>query len=317
MTGRMRIAILDDYQNVATRFADWDSLDADVVVFDKPFADADDVVRGLAGFDVLVAMRERTRFPAEVLEKLTNLRLLVSTGTANAAIDLAAARQLGITVCATGYVSDPTVEYTWALILAAARNLLVEADSMRTGGWQVTVGTGLHGKTLGVLGLGRVGSSVARIGQAFGMTTIAWSQNLTPQKAAEHDVQAVTKEQLFAQSDVLSIHVVLSERTRGLVGATELQSMKPTAILVNTSRGPILDEDALIDTLREKRISTAAIDVYDIEPLPTDHPLRALPNALLTGHLGYVTDDHYKIFYQDSVEDIAAFQTGAPVRVIA
>jgi phosphoglycerate dehydrogenase-like enzyme len=317
MTGRMRIAILDDYQNVATRFADWDSLDADVVVFTKPFTDADDVVRSLAGFDVLVAMRERTQFPAEVLEKLTDIRLLVSTGPANPAIDLSAAGRLGITVCRTGYVSDPTVEHTWALILAAARNLLVEADSMRTGGWQVTVGTGLRGKTLGVLGLGRVGSLVARIGQAFGMTTIAWSQNLTPQKAAEHDVQAVTKEQLFAQSDVLSIHVLLSERTRGLVGAAELESMKPTAILVNTSRGPVLDEDALVDALREKRISTAAIDVYDVEPLPADHPLRTLPNALLTGHIADVTDDLYRTFYQDSVEDIAAFQAGAPVRLMA
>jgi phosphoglycerate dehydrogenase-like enzyme len=316
MTGRMRIAILDDYQGVATSFADWDSLDADIAVFAKPFTDAGDVVRRLAGFDVLVAMRERTQFPVEVLEKLTDLRLLVSTGPANVAIDLSAADRLGITVSATGYVSDPTVEHTWSLILAAARNLLVEADSMRTGGWQVTVGTGLRGKTLGVLGLGRVGSSVARIGQAFGMTTIAWSQNLTPQKAAEHGVQAVTREQLLAQSDVLSIHVGLSERTRGLVGAAELQSMKPTAILVNTSRGPILDEDALVDALRENRIGTAAIDVYDIEPLPANHPLRTLPNTLLTGHIAYVTDDLYRIFYQDAVEDIAAFQAGAPIRLM-
>jgi phosphoglycerate dehydrogenase-like enzyme len=314
---RMRIAILDDYQNVATRFADWDALDADVEVFTKPFTDAAEVVRSLTGFDVLVAMRERTRFPAEVLEELTELRLLVSTGPANAAIDLSAASKLGITVCGTGYVSDPTVEHTWTLILGAARNLLTEADSMRTGGWQVTVGTGLRGKTLGVLGLGRVGSEVARIGQAFGMTTIAWSQNLTPQKAAEHNVQAVTKEQLFAESDVLSIHVALSERTRGLVGAAELQSMKPTAILVNTSRGPILDEGALLDTLRQKRISTAAIDVYNTEPLPADHPLRSLPNALLTGHIGYGTDDLYRTFYEDSVENIAAFRAGTPVRLMA
>jgi phosphoglycerate dehydrogenase-like enzyme len=241
---------------------------------------------------------------------------LVSTGPANAAIDVSAARQLGITVCGTGYVSEPTVEHTWALILAAARNLLVEADSMRSGGWQVSVGTGLHGKTLGVLGLGRVGSRVARIGQAFGMTTIAWSQNLTPQKAAEHGVQAVTKEQLFAQSDVLSIHVALSERTRGLVRAAELQAMKPTAILVNTSRGPVLDEQALIDTLRDKRITAAAIDVFDIEPLPAAHPLRSLPNTVLTGHIAYVTDDLYRTFYQDSVEDIAAFRAGAPIRVM-
>jgi phosphoglycerate dehydrogenase-like enzyme len=317
MTGCMRIAILDDYQNVATSFANWDLLDSEVTVFTQPFVDADDVVRSLAGFGVLVAMRERTLFPAEVLEKLTCLRLLVTTGSANSAIDLSAAGRLGITVCATGYASDPTVEHTWALILAAARNLLIETDSMRSGGWQITIGKGLRGKTLGVLGLGNVGSPVARVGQAFGMRTIAWSQNLTSQKAAEHDVQAVTKEQLFSQSDVLSIHVALSERTRGLVGSAELLLMKPTAILVNTSRGPVVDERALIDTLREKRISAAALDVFDIEPLPADHPLRTLSNALLSGHIAYVTDDLYRTFYQDSVDDIAAFQAGAPIRLMA
>jgi phosphoglycerate dehydrogenase-like enzyme len=312
----MKIAILDDYQNVARSFANWDSLDAEIVAFTRPFADADEVVRRLAGFDVLVAMRERTPFPAEVLERLTDLRLVVSTGPVNAAIDVAAARRLGITVCGTGYVSHPAAEHTWALILGAARNLLAEADSMRSGGWQVSVGTGLHGKTLGVLGVGRLGSSVARIGKAFGMTTIAWSQNLTAEKAALHGVRAVTKEQLFAESDVLSIHLVLSERTRGLVGVTELRSMKPTAILVNTSRGPIIDEDALGDILRERRIRAAAIDVFDTEPLPAHHQLRSLPNALLTGHVGYVTSELYETFYQDSVEDIAAFRAGTPIRVI-
>ncbi|MFF1967511.1 D-2-hydroxyacid dehydrogenase family protein [Streptomyces sp. NPDC058232] len=312
----MKIAILDDYQNVATSFADWDSLDADVMVFTEPFANAGEVVRRLAGFDVVVAMRERTGFPADVLERLTDLRLLVSTGPVNAAIDVAAARKLGITVCGTGYVSHPTAEHAWALILGAARNLLDEATSVRSGGWQVSVGTGLHGKTLGILGLGRLGSMVARVGQAFGMTTIAWSQNLTAQKAAEHGVRAVTKEQLFAESDVLSIHLVLSERTRGLVGAAELRSMKPSAILVNTSRGPIVDEDALIETLREKRIRAAAIDVFDTEPLPADHRLRSLPNALVTGHVGYVTRELYETFYQDSVEDIAAFRAGTPIRLM-
>ena len=312
----MKIAILDDYQNIATSLADWGSLAAEVVVFSKPFTDADDVVRGLAGFDVAVAMRERTRFPADVLERLTDLRLLVGTGPATGAIDLAAARRLGITVCGTGYESYPTVEHAWALILGAARNLVVEAESMRTGGWQVSVGEGLHGKTLGILGLGRVGSGVARVGQAFGMDVIASSQNLTPEAAAEHGVRAVTKEQLFTESDVLSIHVLLSERTRGLVGAAELRSMKPSAILVNTSRGPIVDEAALIDALREGAIRTAAIDVYDTEPLPADHQLRALPNALLTGHVGYVSRDLYEIFYQDSVEDIAAFQAGSPLRLV-
>ncbi|MDX6348319.1 MAG: hypothetical protein QOF84_3109 [Streptomyces sp.] len=312
----MKIAILDDYQNTATSLADWGSLAAEVVVFSKPFADADEVVRSLAGFDVLVAMRERTRFPAEVLERLPALRLLVSTGPANAAIDLAAAQRLGITVSGTRYESHPTIEHTWALILGAARNLVAEAESMRTGGWQVSVGQGLHGKTLGILGLGRIGSQVARVGQAFGMDTIAWSQNLTPETAAQHGVRAVTKEELFTQSDVLSIHVLLSKRTRGLVGAAELRSMKPSAVLVNTSRGPIVDEAALIDVLREGAIQGAALDVYDTEPLPTDHQLRILPNALLTGHIGYVNRDLYELFYQDSVEDIAAFQAGSSLRLI-
>jgi phosphoglycerate dehydrogenase-like enzyme len=312
----MKIAILDDYQDVATSFADWGSLDAETVVFTKPFADTDELVQRLAGFDVLVAMRERTPFPAEVLARLTSLRLLVSTGPVNAAIDVKAARELGITVSGTGYVSHPTAEHTWALILGAARNLVDEASSMRTGGWQVSVATGLHGKTLGILGLGRLGAQVSQIGRAFGMTPIAWSQHLTTEKAAEHGVRAVTKEELFAESDVLSIHLVLSERTRGLVGAADLKLMKPAAILVNTSRGPIIDEDALIETLREERIRTAAIDVFDTEPLPADHRLRSLPNALLTGHVAYVTRELYKTFYQDSVEDIAAFRAGAPIRLM-
>jgi phosphoglycerate dehydrogenase-like enzyme len=316
MTERIKIAILDDYQNVATGLADWGSLSAEVRVFTKPFADADDAVRSLAGFDVLVAMRERTGFAAEVLERLTDLRLLVSTGPANSVIDVAAARKLGITVCGTGYESHPTSEHTWALILAAARNLSDEVESMRKGGWQVSVGDGLFGKTLGILGLGRVGSEVARVGRAFGMNTIAWSQNLTAETAAEHGVRAVTKEQLFTESDVLTIHVVLSGRTRGLVSAAELGAMKTSAILVNTSRGPVVDEVALVDTLLHGRIRAAAIDVFDTEPLPADHQLRSLPNALLTGHIGYVTRDLYKIFYQDAVEDIAAFQAGAPIRLI-
>ena len=316
MTARMKIAILDDYQNVATSFGDWDSLDAEVAVFTRPFADADEVVRQLAGFDVLVAMRERTAFPAEVLARLTGLQLLVSTGPVNAAIDVGAAHKLGITVCGTGYSSRPAAEHTWALILGAARNLVDEASSIRTGGWQVSVGTGLHGKTLGLLGLGRLGSQVAQIGRAFGMTPIAWSQNLSADKAAQHGARAVSKTQLFAESDVLSIHLVLSQRTRGLVGAADLRSMKPTAILVNTSRGPIIDEDALVETLREGRIHRAAIDVFDTEPLPADHPMRTLPNALLTGHVGYVTRELYETFYQDAVEDIAAFRAGAPIRLL-
>ncbi|MDP9842572.1 D-2-hydroxyacid dehydrogenase family protein [Streptosporangium lutulentum] len=312
----MKIAILDDYQNVALSFADWDSLDAEIEVFTEPFADADEVVERLAGFDVLVAMRERTRFPAELLARLTALKLLVSTGARNAAIDVNAARKLGIVVSTTGYIGYPTAELTWALILAAARNLPAEVGSMRDGGWQVGVGTGLNGKTLGLLGLGRLGAQVARIGQAFGMETVAWSQNLTPEKAAEHGVTAVSKEDLFALADVLSIHLVLGDRSRGLVGAAELAAMKPTAILVNTSRGPIVDEDALLDALRRKKIACAALDVYDTEPLPADHPLRALGNTVLTPHVGYVTREVYEIFYRDAVEDIAAFQSGNPIRVM-
>lgn len=314
----MKVAILDDYQNVASGLADWASLDADVTVFTEPLGDAGPgaVAAALAGFDVVVAMRERTRFPAEVLERLTDLRLLVSTGPRNAAIDLEAARRLGITVCGTGYFASPTIEHTWALILAASRNLPLETASMRDGGWQLSLGTGLHGRTLGLLGLGRIGSEVARIGQAFGMKTIAWSQNLTAEKAEPFGVRAVPKEELFAEADVLTVHLVLSARTRGLVGAAELAAMKESAILVNTSRGPIVDEDALIEALRTHQIRGAALDVYDTEPLPADHPLRALPNATLTGHIGYVTRELYQQFYGDAVEDIAAFKAGNPIRLM-
>ncbi|PRX46106.1 phosphoglycerate dehydrogenase-like enzyme [Prauserella shujinwangii] len=312
----MRIAILDDYQNVALELADWDSLGAEVEVFTEHVADRDELVRRLAGCEVVVAMRERTPFPAALLERLPDLRLLVTTGPRNASIDLAAAERLGIVVCGTGYLPHPTAEHTWALILAAMRNLPVEERSVREGGWQRTVGRGLHGATLGLLGLGRLGSRVARIGQAFGMRTIAWSRHLTPERAAEHDVTAVSEEELLRTADVLSIHLVLSERTRGLLGAEELALLKPTALLVNTSRGPIVDETALVTALREGRIGGAALDVYDVEPLPADHPLRSLPNTVLTPHIGYVTRDLYEVFYRDAVEDIAAYQAGEPVRVL-
>ncbi|GAB2966945.1 D-2-hydroxyacid dehydrogenase family protein [Amycolatopsis acidiphila] len=313
----MKIAILDDYQNVALEFADWTSLDADIEVFTSHIADPDELVARLAGAEVVVAMRERTRFPAEVLARLTDLKLLVSTGQRNAAIDLKAAAEHGILVCGTGYLSHPTAEHTWALILAAMRNLAVELPAMRAGGWQSTVGTPLHGRTLGLLGLGRLGSRVAKVGQAFGMETIAWSQNLTAERAAEHEVTAVSKEELFSRSDVLSVHLVLSKRTRGLVGAAELALMKPHAWLVNTSRGPIVEEAALLEVLRSGEIGGAALDVFDTEPLPADHPLRTLDNALLTPHLGYVTRDVYEIFFRDAVEDIVAYRAGEPVRVMS
>ncbi|MBE1578281.1 D-2-hydroxyacid dehydrogenase family protein [Amycolatopsis roodepoortensis] len=312
----MKIAILDDYQEVALGFGDWGSLGADIEVFTKPFADPADVVGRLRDFDVVVAMRERTRFPAEVLDRLPALKLLVSTGHRNAAIDVAAARRNGVVVCSTGYIAAPAAEHTWALILAAARNVPVESRNMREGGWQTTVGTILSGKTLGLLGLGRLGAGAAKIGQAFGMETIAWSQNLTQEKADPHGVTAVSKDELFARADVLSIHLVLSRRSRGLVGAPELAAMKPTAMLVNTSRGPIVDEAALVDALRRKEIAVAALDVYDVEPLPSEHPLRTLDNVVLTPHIGYVTREAYEIFYRDAVEDIAAFQAGSPIRVM-
>jgi phosphoglycerate dehydrogenase-like enzyme len=313
---RLRIGILDDYQDVALSLADWSSLDADVEVFTAPFVDADEVVKQLADFDVLVAMRERTRFPAELLSRLRSLKLLVSTGPVNSAIDVAAATELGVVVSGTGYFSYPTAELTWALILAAARKPPQHVQSMRTGGWQLGLGTSVQGLTLGVLGLGNVGEQVTAIAHAFGMRVIAWSENLTAERAAEHEVTAVSREQLFAEADVLSIHMVLSERSRGMVGAPELAMMKPTSILVNTSRGPIVDEGALVDALRRHVISCAAIDVYDTEPLPADHPLRSLDNALLTPHIGYVSQQLYSVFYQDAVEDIAAFIAGSPVRVI-
>jgi phosphoglycerate dehydrogenase-like enzyme len=313
-----RIAVLDDYQQVAARFADWSKLPepAEVVTFADHVDDEDALVARLAPFDVVVAMRERTPFRRSLLERLPNLKLLVTTGERNAAIDVAAAAERGVPVCGTGYFSSGTAEMTWALILATARHVPQEEASVRAGGWQQTIGTDLAGARLGVLGLGRLGSRVAKIGQAFEMDVVAWSQNLTDERAAEVGVKRVEKEELFETSDVVTIHLVLSRRTRGLVGPAELLAMKPTATLINTSRGPIVDEDALVDALRSGRIGGAGIDVYDQEPLPKDHPLRELRRAVLTPHLGYVTHGTYEVFYRDAVDDVAAWMSGEPVRVI-
>jgi phosphoglycerate dehydrogenase-like enzyme len=265
-------------------------------------------VERLQPFDVVMAMRERTPFPRARLERLPNLRLLVTTGMGNAVIDTEAARELGITVAGTGGTPTHTAELTWGLILAAARHIPAEDRAIRDGGWQHTVGLELAGLTLGVIGLGRLGSQVARIGEAFGMEVIAWSQNLdTP----------LTKEELLRRSDIVTVHVRLSERTRGLIGAAELALMKPTALLINTSRGPIVDEAALVDALRNGEIAGAGLDVYDEEPLPADHQLRRLPNTVITPHLGYVTEETYQIFYSQALEDIRAFLAGAPVRVLS
>jgi phosphoglycerate dehydrogenase-like enzyme len=303
---KCQIAVLDDYQNAAIESADWSVLRdrADITVFQDHLADPDAVIERLLPFDVVCVMRERTPLPRKVIERLPNLKLIASTGSANASIDVAAAGDRGITVVHTGYRSDPTVEFTWALILACARHIVTESNSVRSGGWQQTVGVNLRGKTLGVLGLGNVGSEVARIGSAFGMKLIAWSQNMTAEIAKATGAILVSKDQLFERADILTIHLVLSSRTRGLVGAAELEKMKPTAWLINASRGPIVEEQALITALQNKRLAGAAIDVFDIEPLPPSHPFRTLDNVLATPHIGYVSQDLYKTFYEDTVSNI-------------
>lgn len=312
-----RIAILDDYQNVALSMADWSLLEgAEITVFDAAFASMDAAAAALAGFDVLCIMRERTPFPRPLFERLSSLKLLATTGHRNASIDLAAAKDHGVTVCSTRSLPHATPELTWGLILALARNIPTEERNMGEGRWQTTVGTVLHGKTLGILGLGRIGSRVAAVGAAFGMDIIAWSQNLTDARAAECGARRVEKDDLFRQADILTIHVQLSERTRGLVGAPELAQMKPTAFLVNTSRGPIIDEAALLDALERRQIGGAGIDVYWTEPLPAGHPLRRAPLTVLTPHLGYVTEDSYRVFFTETVENIQAFLAGKPIRVL-
>jgi phosphoglycerate dehydrogenase-like enzyme len=303
---RVRIAVLDDYQNVALSLADWSALDerATVSVFNDHLADSDAVVERLQPFDIVCAMRERTPMTRTIIERLPKLRMIASTGSRNASIDLKAAEERGVQVVHTGYTSAPTIELTWALILASARNLIAENATLRGGGWQQTVGDDMAGRTLGVVGLGNVGGVVAQIGNAFGMRVIAWSQNLTTERAAEVGAALVSKDKLFQEADVVSIHLVLSGRTRGLVGAAELALMKPTARLINTSRGPIVVEADLIAALKDKKIAGAAIDVFDQEPLPLEHPFRSLPNLLATPHIGYVSRRLYERFYQDTVANI-------------
>jgi phosphoglycerate dehydrogenase-like enzyme len=313
-----RVAILDDYQGVATEYADWSVLDGRVELtsFTDHVDDEDELVARLEPFEIVVAMRERTPFPRSVIERLPKLELLVTTGPFNAAIDIQAAAERGVVMSGTGGVPFNTSELTWALILACARHIPTEDRNIKSGGWMTTVGTDLYGHTLGLLGAGRLGGAVARVGAAFGMELIAWSQNLTQERAAEIGATRVERDELFARSDILTIHLVLSDRTRGLVGARELELMKPSAILVNTSRGPIVDELALADALRRRRIRGAGVDAYSVEPLPADHPFRSLDNIVCTPHIGYVSEDGYRVFFGDIVEDIAAFLDGAPVRTI-
>ena len=305
----MKVAILDDYQDVALRLADWSAVRrrAEITVFNDHLADPGAVVERLRPFDVVCVMRERTPLSRDILQQLPRLKLIASTGPRNAAIDMRAAAERGIVVTATGYESTPTIELSWALILASVRHLAREAASVRDGGWQTRIGANLRGKCLGVIGLGNIGKEVAQIALAFGMTVIAWSQNLTSEIASAAGATLVDKDALFRQADIVTIHLILSRRTSGLVGAAELALMKPTAWLINTSRGPIVDQAALIEALQARRIAGAALDVFDVEPLPADHPFRSLDNVLATPHIGYVTEELYRTFYGDAAAAIAAW----------
>lgn len=323
-TDVIRCAVLDDYQGVAMQFADWSVLTGrtaprvEVQVFNEHIADRNALVAALAAFDVVVVMRERTPIDAALMAALPRLKLIVTTGGRNPSIDLQAARARGIPVCATGSVTTGTGEHAWALIMALVRNIPAEVNAFRAGGpWQVGVGSDLAGKRLGLIGLGRIGARVARVGRAFEMEVQAWSQNLTQARCDELGVaHAGSLESLMESSDYISIHVVLSERTRGLVNAAMLARMKPTAFIVNTSRGPVVDEQALLAALRSRRIAGAALDVFDHEPLPADHPYRKLDNLIATSHIGYVTRGAYTTYYRESVEDIASWLDGKPLRVL-
>ncbi len=313
-----RVALLDDYQDVALQMADWQSLpaDVDVQVFRDHLSDEDALVERLKHVDMVMAMRERTPFQRSLLQRLPNLKLLITAGMRNASIDVQAAQDCGVTVCGTDGLPYPTAELTWGLILSLMRQIPREDQATRNGQWQVSMGLGLQGKTLGLLGLGRLGGQVAEVGKAFKMNLIAWSQNLTPERAAEYGATRVSQDALMAQSDVLSVHLILSDRTRGLIGPRELGLMKPSAFLVNTSRGPIVDEPALIQALESNAIAGVGLDVFDTEPLPLDHPLRRLDNIVITPHMGYVTDETYRVFYGEALEDIHAFLKGEPIRVL-
>ena len=314
----LRCVILDDYQGVATSYADWSVLDGIEPVALRTHLEGAELEQALRGAEVVVAMRERTPFPARLLERLPDLRLLVTTGMRNASLDLAAATARGITVCGTESSSTPPVELTWALIHGLTRHLVTEATGLRSGGpWQQTVGTDLAGAQLGLVGLGRIGTRVAAVGQAFAMEVVAWSPHLTEDRAAAAGVRLVAKDELMATSDVVSIHLVLSDSTRGLIGADDLALMKHTAYLVNTSRAGLVDTGALVDALASRRIAGAGLDVFDVEPLPADDPLRRLPNVLATPHLGYVSEENYRRFFTQAVEDIAAWRGGSPLRLLA
>jgi phosphoglycerate dehydrogenase-like enzyme len=314
----LRCVVLDDYQNVATELADWSPVEdtVEVVSLREHLDGEDELAAALATADIVVTLRERVPFPASLLARLPRLKLLIASGMRNTVIDYAAAEAQGVTVCGTASSSTPPVELTWALLLGLARGIVEESNSLRGGGpWQQTVGADLHGRTLGLLGLGKIGSRVAQVGLAFGMRVTAWSQNLTKERADEVGAQlAPSKEQLLADSDFVSVHLALGDRTRGLLGPAELALLKPTAYLINTSRAAIVDQDALLAALHEGRIAGAGLDVFDIEPLPADHPMRTTPRLLATPHLGYVSHANYTTYYGQAVENIRAYLAGSPVR---
>ena len=316
----LKAAILDDYQGVALKFADWSAIarDVEVKVFDKPFASQAETIKALQGFGIVAGMRERTPFPRAVIEALPDLKLLITTGARNNSFDVKAATERGVTVCGTGSVGNPTVGVVFGLMLELTRHIGFENARMKAGeSWQVTIGHDLEGLTLGIVGLGKLGQKVANVGKAFGMNVIAWSQNLTPEKAKEAGVDYASREDLFAKSDFVSIHLVLSDRSRGLITADDLGRMKNSAHLINTARAPIVDQAALLKALQDKSIGGAGLDVFEVEPLPTNHPYRKLDNVVLTPHLGYVSEQNYRKYFPDIVECIRAFVDGKPVRVIA
>ena len=315
----VRAAILDDYQNVAMSFADWSPIakDVEIKVFNKPFGSHDEAIKALQGFAVVVGMRERTPFPRKVIEALPDLKLLITTGARNNSFDVKVCAERGVTVCGTGAAGSPTTGIAFGLMLELTRRIGFENARLKAGApWQTTIGRDLEGLTLGVLGLGKLGQRSAAVGKAFGMTTIAWSQNLTEEKAKAAGADYVSKDDLFRNADFVTIHLVLSDRSRGLVGAKELGLMKKSAYLINTSRGPIVDEKALIAVLNSKSIAGAGLDVFDVEPLPLDHPFRKMDNVVITPHLGYVSEQNYRKYFPDIVEDIRAWLDGKPVRVI-
>jgi D-3-phosphoglycerate dehydrogenase len=316
-----RCAILDDYQNVALKLADWSKItkDVDIKVFTEAVRRSDaDTINALKDFDIVVMMRERTRFPRAVIDGLPKLKLLITTGAYNASIDMKACAERSIVVCGTGGFGNPTTGITFGLILELTRRIGWEHARMKSGvPWQNTLGMDIEGKTLGILGLGKLGARAAGVGKAFGMKVTAWSQNLKPERCKEVGAEYVSKDDLFRNADIVTVHLQLSDRTRGLVTAKELGLMKKTAYLVNTSRGPIIDEKALLDALNKKQIAGAGLDVFDVEPLPLDHPYRKMDNVVITPHLGYVSQQNYDKYYPDIVENIRGFLDGKPVRVIA